>query len=108
MKFMSAPVRAPRFVASVVMYRTRFCPYCVMAERLFRSKGVEVTEIDVSGNANVRHWLMEKTGMRTVPQIFINGRSVKGFDDVAELERRGELDRLLQEPPNASAPTPLA
>lgn len=89
------------------MYRTPFCPYCVMAQRLFRKKGVEVTEIDVSGNAEARQRLMEVTGMRTVPQIFINGRSVRGFDDVAELERTGELDRLLQQPP-LRASTPVA
>jgi glutaredoxin 3 len=103
---MSAPIGAPR--ASVVIYRTPYCGYCVSAARLFRKKGVEVVEIDVSGNRECRSWLMEVTGMRTVPQIFINGRSVKGFDDVAALDRTGELDRLLREPPSAAHLVPFA
>lgn len=90
------------------MYCTPYCGYCVMAARLFRKKGVEVTEIDVSRNRECRRWLMEVTGMQTVPQIFINGRSVKGFDDVAALDRSGELDRLLREPPSATNPLPPA
>ena len=81
------------------MYRTPYCPYCVRAARLFEKKGVTVREIDVSRNNACRDWLVETTGMRTVPQIFINGRPVFGFDDVAALDRRGQLDPLLREPP---------
>jgi glutaredoxin 3 len=80
------------------MYRTPYCPYCVSAARLLERKGAVVREIDVSYSRACREWLMEKTGMRTVPQIFINGRSVRGFDDIAELDRRGQLDPLLREP----------
>lgn len=93
--------------ADVVMYRTPYCPYCVRAARLLEKKGAKVREIDVSSDRDCREWLIQATGMRTVPQIFINGRSVKGFDDIAELDRRGELDRLLREPPpeqSAAAP----
>ncbi|HYO93302.1 MAG TPA: glutaredoxin domain-containing protein [Polyangiaceae bacterium] len=93
----STPTPAP--VAEVVMYRTRHCGYCNRAAQLLRQKGVELTEIDVSNNPECRRWLLTATGMRTVPQIFINGRSVRGFDDVAELDRKGALDRLLREPP---------
>jgi glutaredoxin 3 len=104
---MSASVEVPRPRAKVVMYRTRYCPYCVSAARLFQRKGVEVTEIDVSGDTECRRWLIETTGMRTVPQIFINGRSVHGFQDVAALDRRGLLDQLLQEPPSNNSPDPF-
>ncbi|MFZ5896996.1 MAG: glutaredoxin 3 [Myxococcota bacterium] len=89
--------------ADVVMYRTPYCPYCVRAARLLERKGARVREIDVSGNRACRDWLIEKTGMRTVPQIFINGRSVRGFDDIAELDRRGQLDPLLREAPAAES-----
>jgi glutaredoxin 3 len=99
---MSSPVEAPR--ANVVLYGTPYCGFCARAARLFHEKGVEVTEIDVSRNRERRSWLLKVTGMRTVPQIFINGRSVKGFEDVALLDRTGELDRLLSEPPSAATP----
>jgi glutaredoxin 3 len=91
---------SPRWPADVVIFRTPFCPYCTWAARLFERKGVAVREIDVSGNQDCRDWLFAETGMRTVPQIFINGRSVRGFEDVAALEKQGELDRLLREPPS--------
>ena len=92
-------------LAEVVMYRTPFCPYCMRAEALLRRKGVTVREVDVSGDENARRWLLEATRSRTVPQIFINGASVGGFDDIAALDRRGVLDQLLAEAPAAIAPT---
>lgn len=90
----SSPVRA-----HVVMYRTPICPYCIRAKALLERKGVSFEEVDVSGDDRKRAWLIETTGQRTVPQIFINGRSVGGCDELHALERRGELDRLLAEPP---------
>ena len=93
--------------ADVVMYRTPYCAYCVLAARLLERKGARVREIDVSSSQECREWLMKQTGMRTVPQIFINGRSVRGFDDIVELDRRGQLDPLLREPaPLHSVPGP--
>jgi glutaredoxin 3 len=92
----------PTRKADVVMYRTRFCPYCVSAARFLERKGVHVKEIDVSNNSDCRRWLIQATGMRTVPQIFINGRPVLGFDDIVDLDRRGQLDLLLAEPPAAN------
>jgi len=86
-------------VAEVVMYRTRFCPYCMRAAALLNRKGVNVREIDVSNDPETRERLLERTGSHTVPQIFINGASVGGFDDISALERRGALDALLREPP---------
>ena len=79
----------------VEMYRTPYCPYCVRAAHLLKRKGVEYVEIDVSGDPEKREWLIETTGQRTVPQIFINGQSVGGCDDLYALERAGRLDPLL-------------
>jgi glutaredoxin 3 len=92
-------------LAEVVMYRTPFCPYCMRAEALLRRKGITVREVDVSHDEDARRWLLDATRSRTVPQIFINGASVGGFDDIAALDRRGLLDQLLAEAPVASAPT---
>jgi glutaredoxin 3 len=83
----------------VVMYRTPFCPYCVRAKALLNRKGVAFREIDVSGDAEKRRWLLSATHQRTVPQIFINGRSIGGCDELYLLERQGKLDELLAEPP---------
>jgi glutaredoxin 3 len=85
--------------ADVVMYRTPACGYCVGAKMLLQKKGVPFREVDVVGDAETRIWLVQVTGKRTVPQIFINGRPVGGYDDLRELDRRGELDRLLAEDP---------
>jgi glutaredoxin 3 len=82
-------------MADVVLYTTRICPYCVAARRLFHQKGVAFREVDVSGDPEKRRWLVEVTGRRTIPQIFIDGRPYGGFTDVAALDRRGELDPLL-------------
>jgi len=85
--------------AEVVMYRTRFCSYCMRASRLLEGKGVPFREIDVSDDPDTRERLLKETGSHTVPQIFINGTSVGGYDDIASLDRRGALDPLLREAP---------
>jgi glutaredoxin 3 len=79
----------------VEVYRTRYCGYCTMAVRLLDQQRVPFTEIDVSGDQDRRRWLTQVTGRRTVPQIFIDGRSIGGYDELASLARRGELQRLL-------------
>jgi glutaredoxin 3 len=79
----------------VVVYRTPFCGYCFRVKHLLESKGVPFKEVDVSGDQEKRRWLAEVTHQRTVPQVFIDGQSVGGFDDLARLNRSGELDRLL-------------
>lgn len=83
----------------VVMYRTPYCPYCSMAARLLQQLQLEFEEVDVSGDHVRRQWLLQESGQRTVPQIFINGRSVGGYDDLSALVRRGELAKLLALPP---------
>lgn len=85
--------------AEVVMYRTPFCGYCMRAAALLQRKGVAVREIDVSYDPETRERLLRETGSHTVPQIFINGVSVGGFDDISALDRRGRLDELLREAP---------
>ncbi|HJU71081.1 MAG TPA: glutaredoxin 3 [Paucimonas sp.] len=83
--------------AHVVMYSTGVCPYCVMAERLLQSKGVEgIEKIRVDLEPEQRIAMMEKTGRRTVPQIYIGDTHVGGFDDLSALDRNGKLDELLQ------------
>jgi len=67
----------------------------VRAKALFARKGVQYQEIDVSSDDQKRHWLVQTTGQRTVPQIFINDKSVGGFDEIAALDRKGELDPML-------------
>jgi len=84
-------------MARVVIYRTPFCGYCLRAAHLLHSKGIAFEEIDVSGDQDKRKWLLEVTHQRTVPQIFIDGRPIGGFDELARLNRSGELDRLLAE-----------
>ena len=89
----------PAMFANVVMYRTRFCPYCMRAAELLRRKGVAFREVDVSSDPAARERLLEETGSHTVPQIFINGVSVGGFDEIAALDRRSLLDPMLRESP---------
>jgi glutaredoxin 3 len=80
---------------NVVVYTTRVCPYCIQAKALLKKKGVAFSEIDVSNDPEKRTWLVSATGQRTVPQIFINDQPIGGFDDMAALNRKGELDRML-------------
>jgi glutaredoxin 3 len=83
--------------ARVVMYSTGVCPYCTMAERLLKAKGVDsIEKIRVDLNPQLRAEMMEKTGRRTVPQIYIGDTYVGGFDSLSALEREGKLDPLLQ------------
>jgi len=80
----------------IVMYSTGFCPYCIMAEKLLHSKGVEEIEkirIDLEPARHIE--MLEKTGRRTVPQIYIGETHVGGYDDLAMLNRNDELVKLL-------------
>lgn len=80
----------------VLMYCTEICPYCVRAESLLRARGVkEIEKIRVDLQPELRAEMTEKTGRRTVPQIYIGARHVGGYDDLAALDRSGELVRLL-------------
>lgn len=81
----------------VKMYATAVCPYCVMAERLLRSRGVsEIEKVRVDLDPSLREQMMALSGRRTVPQIWIGDRHIGGFDDLAALDRAGELLPLLE------------
>ena len=83
-------------MAKVLMYSTGVCPYCIQAERLLSAKGVaDIEKIRVDLQPEQRNLMIEKTGRRTVPQIYIGDTHVGGFDDLAALDRAGGLDTLL-------------
>jgi glutaredoxin 3 len=83
--------------AAVKMYGTGSCPYCQMAERLLRAKGVTTIEkIRVDLEPARRAEMVERTGRRTVPQIYVGATHVGGYDDLAALDDAGELDALLK------------
>jgi glutaredoxin 3 len=83
-------------MAKVLMYLTASCPYCQSADRLLQQKGAAVEKIRVDLEPTRRAEMMQKSGRRTVPQIWIGGRHVGGCDDLYELERAGKLDPLLR------------
>jgi glutaredoxin 3 len=84
--------------ADVTIYTTAVCPYCVAAKRLLKEREIPYTEIDVSGDLEKRAWLVEATGRRTVPQIFIHGEPIGGYDDLAAMDRAGALLQRLRKP----------
>ena len=83
-------------MVEIEIYTTRYCPYCQAAKRLLSRKGVEFTEIDVSGDQKGRSDMVARANRRmTVPQIFIGSTHVGGYDDLSALDRAGKLDPLL-------------
>jgi glutaredoxin 3 len=86
-------------VAKVEVYSTSYCPYCMRAKALLRSKGVAFEEIDVTNDPALRAKMVKLAGgRRTVPEIFINGEIIGGCDELYALELNGELDMLLGQP----------
>lgn len=81
--------------APVLMYTTRWCPYCIRARRLLDSKGVSYNDIDVDADPQGRQAMQARGGGHTVPQIWIGEHYVGGCDDLYALERAGRLDALL-------------
>lgn len=79
----------------VTLYTTRHCPYCLNAKALLARKGIVATEINVETSPQLLAEMLQKSGRRTVPQIYIGDRHVGGFDDLAALDRQGALDGLL-------------
>ena len=80
----------------VTMYNTGYCPYCTRAEMLLKQKGVtEINTIRIDENPADRDAMMARTQRRTVPQIYIGETHVGGFDDLAALDRAGDLNALL-------------
>ncbi len=83
-------------MAKVLMYLTASCPYCQSADRLLREKGVAVEKIRVDLEPARRVEMMQKSGRRTVPQIFIGDTHVGGCDDLYALDDKGQLDAMLK------------
>lgn len=80
----------------IVMYTSTFCPYCMMAKSLLQAKGVEWREVDLMVEPGRREEMMAKAeGRHTVPQIFVNGTGLGGYDDLSDLDRQGKLDEIL-------------
>ena len=82
-------------MAQVVIYTTNYCPYCTAAKALLRSKNVSFDEIDVTSDQLRRGEMEQRSQRRTVPQIFIDGKPIGGYEDARDLDASGELDRLL-------------
>jgi glutaredoxin 3 len=80
----------------VTVYTKRSCPFCVRAKHLLDRKGVGYEEISVEGKDELRVWLAEATGQKTVPQIFAGDRSLGGYTDLAALDAEGKLDPILR------------
>ncbi len=88
-------------MAPITMYATAVCPYCVQAERLLRAKGVaDIAKVRVDLDPAQRQEMMQKTGRRTVPQIYIGALHVGGYDDLVALDREGKLAPLLAAEPD--------
>jgi glutaredoxin 3 len=86
-------------MARVLMYSTRICPYCHLAERLLAKKGIaSIDKILVDDEPGRREEMTRRTGRKTVPQIFIGETHVGGYTDLANLDRQGKLDPLLAQP----------
>ncbi len=82
-------------MATITVYTTPFCPYCIAAKRMLKKKGVSFDEIDVSSRKIREEMITRANGGSSVPQIFINDRHIGGFDDMSELDALEELDPLL-------------
>jgi glutaredoxin 3 len=80
---------------SVRVYSTLVCPYCIRAKALLRQRGIAYENIDVTGDSTARAWLVQMTGRRTVPQIFIGEEPIGGFHELRALDASGELSKKL-------------
>ena len=83
-------------MALVQIYTTSYCPFCVRAKLLLKQKGVDYEELDVTSDEELREKMIDLSGgRRTVPEIFINGKIVGGYEELKALDDAGELDQLL-------------
>jgi len=83
-------------MAKVQIYSKANCPFCVRAKALLDRKGIPYEEIDAEENDELRVWLAETSGQKTVPQIFVDGRPLGGFSDIDALDKQGKLDPILR------------
>lgn len=84
---------------NIRVYSKKNCPYCVRAKALLDRKGIAYEEIDVEGKDDLRIWLAEASGQKTVPQIFVGDRPLGGFSDIDALDKQGRLDPILRGEP---------
>ena len=91
--------RGRHYMSAVMMYTTRFCPYCIRAKQLLDNKGITYTDICVDSTPAKRKEMMQRSGRRTVPQIWAGETHIGGFDELWALESRGKLDSLLKSAP---------
>ncbi len=82
-------------MSKILIYSSNICPYCIMAKRLLKNKGLDYSEINVDSEPGMREEMMEKTKRRTVPQIYIGDYHVGGFNELHALDQSKELDKLL-------------
>jgi glutaredoxin 3 len=82
----------------VTVYTTQFCGYCFAAKRLLGKRGIAYLEVDVTGDAPKRAWLVDATKRRTVPQIFIGDASIGGYEELRAMDQSGELVQRMGEP----------
>ncbi len=82
-------------MVDIQIYTREWCPYCAKAKALLRAKGLEWRELDVTRNKELQREMLERSGRRTVPEIFLDGELLGGYDDLARLNASGELDGLL-------------
>ena len=80
---------------TVIIYTTKYCPFCIRAKHLLKQKKADYQEIAVDQNIKLRQEMMQKCGRHTVPQIWINQQHIGGCDELHQLEREGKLDTLL-------------
>ncbi len=83
-------------MSAIKLYTTRFCPFCIRAKQLLKSKDATYQEIAVDNDRELRQKMMQESGQRTVPQIWINQQHIGGCDELYQLERAGELNKLLE------------
>lgn len=86
-------------MADILMYTSAICPYCVAAKNFLRSKGLDYREVRIDIDAVARREMMDKAKRTSVPQIFVNGVHVGGFDDMVALDRAGNFTPLLEQAP---------
>jgi len=84
---------------TVVLYGTRFCPYCIAARALLRARNIDYQDIAVDGDLQLRDAVMARSGQSTVPQIWVGGVHVGGFTELRQINASGELDTLLAKAP---------
>jgi glutaredoxin 3 len=82
----------------IVIYTTNYCPFCNYAKALFKDKNVSFNEINIDGDDVKKEWIARHSGSTTLPQIFIDDVCYGGFEDIKELDTKGELDKILQIP----------